>query len=1187
MADGANGRGPAVVDAPARKTIWNSLLPGATLLSAEDDGLLKALRSSPPSTLIIYANCAWQATTEASRLAISMAGTDLACRLRQEPEEFPFPILLASFEQAAALASRSQALAELLGARGLSGFVRLPADQFTIQSVVSSLEERWRENSGREASLREPAKSLCRHALRVQEKIYRHRQGQFRAAVRLILGGIEAGDVAEEPATKALAEIERRRGADPERSTFDFDVARRYLRLIGSAKAREDTGGHHSGGRRPRLLVVDDQFESAGWDVAFSVLLPEWECTGAKRPSEVKQDDLSGLTLALVDRDLGNDGSGLDLVDWIRGHSPFLPIVMFTRSDDSYGVSEAINRGCNEYFVKELEDTSDRESLDYYHAMRRMFGHFRSLNVDARSHLQQAWDAGVRPWADLPETAWRLRKVRDGLAHAIFYATYAWGLSGSPRSNRRTDGEGAARAAGIHVGHAIEKLVECLADRDLAAGGFSSAVNSLDGHALLGVPIRSVWQIRRSTSQLRHGGVIDPSTVLKHIGEIASWFQSVCENKGCVRREGRRMPGGLPPLGRDPEGAPRGETHQQRSVHGAARFLIGALLRAGHSSAADLISLYNDPECLDADSAVGHFSELVEETAVGEPAQDPSLVLLVDDTADKDGWTLALRRGLPQHEILHLRYQGQEAEARQMAALVDVVLLDLKLPEKPGSEPRETVGWDLLKRLREPASGARDVPVVVFSGEDGALWTQRCFLEGAQGYFPKTGRPLPRGAEADQREFFTDYHTRLVLALEGAETERSEDDIRGLALRVGREQRYRCLDCLPDGRSLLDNLDIASESSASRAGDFARFVSTQLTLICELVWTEHDPHKPALWRAISVERGEEEAGAAGVVLFLSGLLETVLRLQLNLHDPTLNTRGTLFELTTLARQHRLDGPWDACLKFNRLRKGKEQQQPAERLRVAIQLAAEAVPGLCDQVALGACRRAHSLDLGFDPTAGADLTLSALQRATDQVKQARTGRGKLLRSALQLKERTARFEMQVSERVAELESLCERTQVNERLMQNNEATLAGRMQDAGRRGRQIAADYERRREALLAEGQRLRLLAQESRKRVDEVSRQRERALDQYRDTVEKVGTFDHWTPRIESKLWMTVSELAREQNLEATLAAGGHGLDVADLSWNENSKRLESAVQSGNHAQIQEELHSYAQDVSNAMQRAM
>ena len=119
--------------------------------------------------------------------------------------------------------------------------------------------------------------------------------------------------------------------------------------------------------------------------------------------------------------------------------------------------------------------------------------------------------------------------------------------------------------------------------------------------------------------------------------------------------------------------------------------------------------------------------------APGDGADDRGRVLVVDDTAFNRRLLVRLLTSIG-HEALEA---GDGARpwrscATRRPAAVDVILLDIVMPEMDGYETLEALKAD---------AALRDLPVIVISGVDELESVVRCIRMGATDYLPKTVDP--------------------------------------------------------------------------------------------------------------------------------------------------------------------------------------------------------------------------------------------------------------------------------------------------------------------------------------------------------------------------------------------------------------------------------------------------------------
>lgn len=949
-----------VVDDATRSPLWKHLLPGAETSVPEDfTYFLDSTDKATWSAIILYVDMPLNAPkyNRGEMAARARPGIALAARALQEPQRFGCPILLASFEPEQSVQSVRLDLAKLLGREWLVGWVRLPCSGKELEEIVLQLLEKYRSKPDQYNERHALATKICQEDLHRENRRYRHAQGTFCAAVRLVLGGIETGHVPLEEGRKVLRQLAGRRKAipDPSGVDYDFGLVQRLLALkrLDSNAEEVGEGGTKSADQtlqenkqdpseKRRLLVIDDEYESAGWDLALSVLLPSWQIDFRENISILDDPNqyLDDYEIVLLDYRLGNEvATGLELIDRIRERNPFIPIVMFTGETQSMLFTAALARGATASFVKELADTADRDSEQYYRYFRRLCDELTMFEPAALKKLLNGWKAifpllqaaGVGQDKQAREC---LGVALNCIRRALFFFSYAAGVNGALGGDldrldpRQAERDTAYRLVAINLGRAIDEIV-------LAHGAkpFSSPtlvwIKNLQKQGKWRGGVTRLDKVRAWANENRHGDYAKstkatptargmdhaPSTpvslgqapgyeknqkIIEQVGDfvnrVASVWRCCCEYWGIgfpfVREAGAKVDSLIP---RDGEQKPSlgDEPHGYRAVQGCVRFIIGHFLASGTadmSKAKDLWTLVQKDKDTFPTEDHGKVAVELAIEGFGAPPSTPSVVegqerqlrhlLLVDDTAANDGWLRALECGLDGFTITHLGTPEElvPTVVSARAAEADIVLLDLRLPEPPSEQPQESVGLKLINGIR--GGDRTDVPIVVFSADDDVLWARRCYRAGAQAYFPKSGQPLPLGPGADHADFYISYSTQLreILQLNGPKAQRA--GLSGIRLRLSRAQRYRFLDGWASHplRALVvpEMKDVLSKSIASR-------IRNETDLALNLAWIGEDVHGRSLWSWLmqgSSRVSEDEPSTAELEMItgLQGLAEFLLKL---------------------------------------------------------------------------------------------------------------------------------------------------------------------------------------------------------------------------------------------------------------------------------------------------------------------
>lgn len=173
------------------------------------------------------------------------------------------------------------------------------------------------------------------------------------------------------------------------------------------------------------------------------------------------------------------------------------------------------------------------------------------------------------------------------------------------------------------------------------------------------------------------------------------------------------------------------------------------------------------------DELAGAARELLEFLVALQPAAPPDEehVLLVEDDPTV---ATALAAYLKQeHRVVHVAGSAAQAEQLLVAHPIDVVLLDLILPDRDGR--------DLLLQLRESPETAT-LPVIVLSARAGTVTRAECLAVGASEFLEKPADPkVLRHAVA------------LLLSERDRDEDARVDATTGILSRAGLTEAYRTL----------------------------------------------------------------------------------------------------------------------------------------------------------------------------------------------------------------------------------------------------------------------------------------------------------------------------------------------------------------------------------------------------------
>lgn len=681
-------------------------------------------------------------------------------RLLSDPDAEVERLVILSFESRESILSRRDVIpcAALVDPETGIPFIRLPASAAHIRTVLRSKRaaKLWRSWKGWLTRFEAGGRRLD-----LSNADYRHSYKNLIGAVRIFLGALQAGHIAEKAAEavlRELAESEVSPGSRDELSSKLSGVIknkRRRERLLSRvAHSRPPASGKCEpvwAGRlrsyerlvslrdtRPiipggyKALMLDNEYDTRGWKKVLTALAgPPANITFAATWGEAVEA-LSGgdFDVMLLDYDLGDSTeTGLELLASLRSVHAGLPVVMVTAFDNAELALWSLRAGCNDFYVKELEDKLDRSSLDYY-----------SRFVDALVRTSWEWERDLRSlWRDFEARLPLDQRSRDDEQH-IRYAFYLL-FSLADDTTWWTRG-----AAGVGRG-------------DVATEDFISraAVLSIIACDSVRVPLRSPAE--RICKRARHPGNVisrrNALTVLegavKHFRKAPSEeerrFDAPCFPAGCRIRHNARMGGAHAPGNGRRRAASFG--HLERSRLGAAQFLHGHVLKSGGGA-----GLAQDDVFDRSPSGVIEMIESLRGRCAPvdfeEMRGSDTRVVLIDDEGDVNGWFDALRLVLGERVEWYASV-GHFIRARSALAETScVILLDLWLYNAELGRPSPDEGLRALEELRR-----HDVamPVIVLSAATDSLNAIRCMKLGALDYVPKW---LPEEGGARQWVAFAD-----------------------------------------------------------------------------------------------------------------------------------------------------------------------------------------------------------------------------------------------------------------------------------------------------------------------------------------------------------------------------------------------------------------------------------------------
>lgn len=221
-------------------------------------------------------------------------------------------------------------------------------------------------------TVRERVERDDRREYEVHAQSVRHRYLNSMAAARLLFGAYAVGDIKQKAFERALAFLRAAEHGNSTVSAMDLERLEHLGSYLRGGRSRDALTARI--GPKERILVVDDQWETAGWCVFFEAILGQKVCHAKDPESALAQvkDDGENLALVCLDLCLPDDPEkGLDLLREIKRVHLDLPVLVFSGVDQIRYARSCLNSGAAQYYVKQLVGP-DRASIDYYERFREM-----------------------------------------------------------------------------------------------------------------------------------------------------------------------------------------------------------------------------------------------------------------------------------------------------------------------------------------------------------------------------------------------------------------------------------------------------------------------------------------------------------------------------------------------------------------------------------------------------------------------------------------------------------------------------------------------------------------------------------------------------------------------------------------------------------------------------------------------
>lgn len=120
-----------------------------------------------------------------------------------------------------------------------------------------------------------------------------------------------------------------------------------------------------------KILIIDDEEEmwKPVWDFMIGSDKIVFSATYEAVEEQIKTEEFDCV---ILDINLSGEMNGIDILQKIKNKRFDLPVIMTTACDHSYLAKTCLKYGADGYFVKELSDKTDRDSVDYYNSLKTL-----------------------------------------------------------------------------------------------------------------------------------------------------------------------------------------------------------------------------------------------------------------------------------------------------------------------------------------------------------------------------------------------------------------------------------------------------------------------------------------------------------------------------------------------------------------------------------------------------------------------------------------------------------------------------------------------------------------------------------------------------------------------------------------------------------------------------------------------
>jgi len=435
-AGGVLSQTPAHVKKPSVATIGAAKVESASKTPPEEDRgvYIDAKQTYIAESLYEYLNDKKAISREGASLLIIVNDSALSNDLNfiYGGKERVLPVVILSFSNLRSLQKKLGGIDEFPELqdcidKGLILHDRLPIHLEDITTKIGNFRNAFLKNSGDIAQIQ--AKVAARLRKR-QDEVQRHKMNNLMAAARILNGALgskdydlRSQDIIEfaKEAYRELIYEDSTNNWSKEKKDYEYADALKTIER-SQISCSSSRGSKHIWHRDiTKILVIDDQIKM--WR-------PVWEFIFGADKVEIVENGPKGLEklcsganydCVLLDINLGNNAeNGIEVLQRIK-HAQFdIPVLLLTAYDDVEITKAGLKFGATDYFVKEIIDENDRNSIAYYNKLKNIISSFDVWSADMRK-LWRNYHQHIEKKLNIVDTEYGAAKINASLRKALFY----------------------------------------------------------------------------------------------------------------------------------------------------------------------------------------------------------------------------------------------------------------------------------------------------------------------------------------------------------------------------------------------------------------------------------------------------------------------------------------------------------------------------------------------------------------------------------------------------------------------------------------------------------------------------------------------------------------------------------------------------------------------------------------------